>query len=124
MKGSVEILQRHQVRRDIVANCRVRTATGFNSPDALRLQSAMAHEELAVFTSENIVGDSRDPELIAQSKTELQHERRFAAADRPTNADRECTLIEVAAQRGFALMEAAGVIAMLVRVRVTGVTVM
>src|SRR5579859_8293320 len=124
MKPALKIFQGQQVRRNVLAYGGVRAAARLHRANALRFEGLMADQKLPVFFGENVVCDRREihpaPQLLAQG----EHERRFAAAHRATDAHGEGALIEIAREGPLAVMEMAGMVEMLVRVAARAVMVM
>jgi hypothetical protein len=77
----------------------------------------MPKEELAVFAGENVVGDGAQGDPVAKAQTELEHQRRLAAAHRPAHPDGKGTAGEVAVERTVAILKMPGMIQVLVGMR-------
>ena len=105
---AVQIFERKQVGRNILANRRVRTAARLDRANALRFQRAILHEEFAVLFREDVVRDRADAHALAQLLAELEHQRRLAAAHRAAHADGERAPTEVARQGLLALVKLSG----------------
>lgn len=79
-------------------------------------QRSIAHQKLRIFPRKYIVRDARHTDL--QPATQLQHQRRLSASDRTPDADRECSVREVAAEWCGAVGVVAGRIEVFVGVAV------
>jgi hypothetical protein len=62
-----QMLQRQNVGRDILADRRMGTATGFDRLDSIRRQRLVANQEFAVLARENVVGDGAQVDPVAQT---------------------------------------------------------
>mmetsp|Transcript_10491 Transcript_10491/g.27890 ORF Transcript_10491/g.27890 Transcript_10491/m.27890 type:complete len:256 (+) Transcript_10491:397-1164(+) len=91
-----QLLERVQVRGDVLADRRVRAAARLDRTDAFRGQRLVAREELAILAGEDVIGHDADRVPFAQAAAQLQHERRLAGADGTADPDREGALVEVA----------------------------
>ena len=80
-------LERDEVRGDVVANGRVRTASGLDGANALGRQRVMPHQKFGIFPGEDIVGHDAQLMAIAKLAAQREKQRRLAAADRPADAD-------------------------------------
>jgi len=118
VKFLLQFFQSQQVGGNIFANRGMGATAGFNRADAFGLQSLVADQEFAVFLGENVVGNSRDVILRAQTPAESQQQCRFAAAHGSTDANGEGALVEVARHGLLAFVKMAGVIQVLVAVLV------
>jgi hypothetical protein len=108
LKPAVQLLERQQVRRNVLTNRSMRTTAGLDGTDAFGGKRVLAGEELAVFTCKDVIGNNGDAEPLAQPKTELQEQGGFAASNRATHADSKGALAEVTAEREFPFVEMTG----------------
>ncbi len=92
----------------------MRAPAGFHRPDPLPGQRFVAHQELRVLASEDVVGHHAEADLVAQGAAERQHQRGLAAADRTADSDGERAGTEVAAPGDLPLMKVSRVIGVLV----------
>jgi hypothetical protein len=83
----------------------VRTPAGFDGSNPLRWQGLVANEKLSIFLGENVIGHDRDVVAVAKPAAEREQQRRLAASDRTTNANRERTRAIVALERRTASLE-------------------
>src|SRR4030095_10376574 len=109
--------ERHEVRADVVANRRVRTAAGFDRADALDWERVVAHQELGVFPGEDVVRHDAKLMVVAKPPAERQEQSGFAASDRASDADRERPRAKIPALRPRALGKDAGLRRIVVLVR-------
>lgn len=77
----VQVLERRQVRADVLAHGGMRTAARLDGTDPRRRQRPVPHQELGVLPREDIVGHRGDAVLLAQCQAQGQHQRRFAGAN-------------------------------------------
>lgn len=119
VETAVEVFEGEQVGGDILADGGVGAAAGFDGGDAIGFEGVMADQELGVLTGEDVVGDGAEVQLIAEGEAQLEHESGLAAADGTADADGEGAAVEVAVERGLALVEVPGVIEVFVGVPVT-----
>src|SRR5947209_12000526 len=94
-----ELLQRDQVVADIFSNGRMWTTARLDGSDAAIGERAMPHQEFSVFSREDIVRDDGEAVAIAERLAQGQEKRRFAAAHRTANADREASGEKIATER-------------------------
>lgn len=88
-KLDMQILERRQIRTNVLAHRGVRTAARLDGADAVRGQGLVLGEELGVLAREDVVGDGGDVVLGAQGVAQGQHEGGLAAADGAADADGE-----------------------------------
>lgn len=119
VEAAVEIFEGEEVGGDILADGGVGAAAGFDGGDAIGFKRVMADQELGVLAGEDVVGDGAEVQLIAEGEAQLEHECGLAAADGAADADGEGAAVEVAVERGLALVEVAGVLEVFVGVAVT-----
>jgi len=84
------------------------TAAGLDGADSVRFEGLVANQELAVLFGKNIVSYRGQPQPLPQPPAQRQHQRGFAAANRPANADSESALRKIAPERPLPLVEMAG----------------
>ena len=78
----------------------------------------MPDEEFAVFFRKDVIGDRGNVVLVAEPPAKLKHQRRLAAPNGPTDANRKGASRKVARVRKITFMEMAGMIEMFVSVAV------
>ncbi len=120
----MKILECEEVGGNILANRRVRAATGFDCAYPLGLERIVAHQKLSVLFGENVIRHGGDVQLFAEALTELQHQCGLAAAHGPADADGEGALVEVSIKGRITFVKVPGVLEMFVRVTVVAVVVM
>jgi len=76
----------------------------------------MPDQELAILPGENVIGDGSQSHFRAQLPAELEHKRRFAAADRPADADGEGAIVVISGQGLGPAEKTAGMVKALVGV--------
>ena len=81
------VVERVEVLADVVADRGVRAAAGLHADDALGRQHPRALEDRGVLRGEDVVGDDRDRQLVAQRPAQGRDQLGLAAADRPADAD-------------------------------------
>ena len=118
MEGAVQFLQRQEVRRNVFADRRVRTAAGLDGADAFGGQRVVLGEKFAVLLGEDIIGHGGNVQLRPQLQAELQHEGGLATADRPAHAHGEGAPAKIAIQRRVPVVEMSGMIQVIVGVPV------
>jgi len=122
--GLHQVVEREQVRRDVLADRGVRAAAGLDGADPGERQGLVPGEELGVLAREDVVGHHAERAAIAKRAAQRQHERGLAAADRAADPDGERALREVAGERPRPLVEPPGVLPdLVVVVAATGVIV-
>lgn len=121
MEFFLEVFQRQEVGRNILADRGVRAAACLHCANAFRFQRLMADEKLAIFPGENIVGHGGEAKARAQTPAQRQHQRGFAAAHRTTHTNRERALMKIAGKRQVTLMELAGMVMVFTSVAVASV---
>ncbi|KAK1004940.1 hypothetical protein LTR54_007261 [Friedmanniomyces endolithicus] len=84
----VQIRERREVGRDVLAHRGVRTASCFDRPDALGGEGVVAGQEFAVLAGEDVVGDGGYAVVVAESEAEGEHQGGFAGADRSMDSRR------------------------------------
>ena len=124
IESLVKVFQSEQIGGDILANSSVGTTTRLDRPDAVGFEGLMAHEELAILFSEDVVCDSRHPKLMTQFQAQCQHEGGFAAADRSADTHRKGAAAEIADEWLRALVEVARVFEVFVSMALGPVLVM
>ena len=82
-----ELLERVEVRRDVLADRGVRAAAGLDGADLRGGQRFVAVEELGVLAREDVVGHDAERDAVAQLPAQREHERGLAAADRAADPD-------------------------------------
>lgn len=85
--GGDQILDRVEVRRDVVADGGVRTAAGLHRGDALVGQHRMAAQKVCVFCRVDVVGQDRDGDFVAQGAAQRGDQRGFTRPHRPADPD-------------------------------------
>ena len=85
--GTLELGDRLEVRRDVVADRGVRAAARLDREDPLGRQHAGAAEEERVLGRVDVVGDDADAQLVAERAAERGDQRALAGADRAADAD-------------------------------------
>jgi hypothetical protein len=103
---------------DIFTNRGVRATARFDGEDAFPRERIITDQEFGVFLGENIVRHHTQGILLAKSPTERQEERRFSAADRAPDPDRERTLAVVTVSRSVSVVKKTWVRPMFMRVSV------
>ena len=78
------------------------TASGFNGPNLIGLQSFVPDEEFGVLTGENVVGHHAQPEAIPQATAKSQYQRGLARPDRSPHAHGKCPLAIIAVSQRHA----------------------
>ena len=121
LEFGLQVIERQQVRGDVLTNGGVGTAAGFHGANALRRQRLMLRQKLRIFPGENVVGHGGNIHGRPQPQAKLQHQSRLAAADRPADADGEGPLVKIAVKRPFAFVKMAGLVRVIVMVAVAPV---
>ena len=88
----LELLDRVEVRGDVVTDGRVRAASGLDRDDPLLGQHPGAAEGLGVLGGEDVVRDHGERQVVAQQLTQRTDEGGLAAADRTADADPQRSL--------------------------------
>ena len=120
---AMQFFQREQVRGNVFSDGCVRAAAGFEGANPFWFQRVVSHQELTVLLREDIVGNRRDRQRLAEAPAKLQHQRGLAAPDRPTHADCKGALGKVARQRQGAFMKMPRMVQVLVGVAMRSVVV-
>ena len=81
-----ESLDRLEIDRCIFPNCRMRTAAGFDTDDALGRKRLVAHQERGVLLRVDVVGHHGDFEAPAQRATQGERQGGLARANRAADA--------------------------------------
>jgi hypothetical protein len=118
-KLAVEFFESEQVRRNILTDRSVRAAASFHRANAFGGQGVVPGEELSVLTRENIIRDRGDIILFAHAQAKLEHKSGFAATNRATNADSECTLRKIPVERKLPFVEVTWMLEMFVGMAVS-----
>ena len=85
--GALELGDRLEVGRDVVADRRVRAAAGLDGEDPVGRQHAGAAQEERVLGRVDVVRHDADRELVAERPAERRDERALAGADRAADPD-------------------------------------
>ena len=124
VEQAVQFFKGHQVRRNVLSNRGVRTATRLDRANAFRRQRTVARQKFAILLGKNVVGHDADVSLVAQPQAELKHKRSLAAADRSADADGERASLEVAVERLVAFVKVTRMFERLVSVSAGAVMMM
>jgi hypothetical protein len=114
----MKFFEGQQVGGNILTYGSVRTATRLYSPNPSGFEGLMTNEKLSIFFRENVVGYGRDIQSVAQFLAQGQHERSFAAANRPADAYGKRAPGKIPRKWQGASMKASGMIEVFVSVAV------
>jgi hypothetical protein len=97
-----ELLEREQVRGDVLADRCVGAPAGLDCADPLGRQGVVPDEELGVLASEDVVRHDRERARVAERAAEREDERGLPAPHRTAHADGEGAPAEIVARVGCA----------------------
>jgi hypothetical protein len=116
LEEAMQILQREQIRRNILADGRVRATSGLDSPDAFTGKRLVLGEKIPIFSSKYVIGDDSDTHDRVQLSAKLQHQSGLAASHGASDADGESATTEIPIDGQIALVKRTGVIEVFVSV--------
>lgn len=85
--GADQIVDRVQVRGDVVADRGVRTATGLHGRYPILRQHGVCAQEVGVLGGVDVVGEYRQRQLVAQLSAQRGHQSGLPRANRAADAD-------------------------------------